>query len=390
MTRFHIVGSQDIKAGKVTDVYFERGLKVLKQRGLDARVVGEVRASRLPHEWEWAVFAGLQEALELLEGLPVDVDAVPEGTIFGAEEPVLALEGSYQAFSVYETALLGLVCQASGVATKAARCKRAAGHRSVFSFGARRMHPAISPMIERNAYVGGCDGVAVGESAALIGEEPVGTMAHALIIVFGDEAEAFRAFDEAIDPSVRRVALVDTFQDEKFGALKAAAVLGDRLWGVRLDTPRSRRGSFEAILREVRWELDRAGYPHVKILASGGMDEDSIEACNPLVDAYGVGTAISNAPVVDFSLDLVEVDGKPIAKRGKMSGRKQVKRCGECEARVVVAEGDPGRSECSCGGCMHTLTRRYMDGGRKPETYPTPQEIRAHVLNQLGRMSQTL
>ena len=389
MTRFHIAAPETIKAGKVTDVYFERGLEVLAGRDRDAMVVGEVRVAKLPDGWNWAVLAGLEEVLELLEDLPVDVKAPPEGTIFGAEEPILSVEGSYRAFGVYETALLGLLCQASGVATKAARCKLAADGRPVYSFGARRMHPAISPMIERSAYVGGCDGVAVGESAALIGEAPIGTMAHALIIVFGDETEVFKAFDEIIDPAVPRVALVDTFQDEKFGALTAARALGDRLWAVRLDTPRSRRGSFEAILREVRWELDLAGHRDVKIFASGGLDEESIASCNPFVDAYGVGTSISNAPVIDFSFDLVEVDGAPRAKRGKWSGRKELRRCAECDANAVEPEGSAA-SQCSCGGRMEPLTRRFMTAGRKPESYEPARDIRAHVSSQLGRRSQTL
>lgn len=389
MTKFHIVSPERIKAGKVTDVYFERGLEVLKARGVDAHVVGEAVAHKLPDDWEWAVFAGLEEALELLEGLPIDVKALPEGAIFGREEPVISVEGSYQAFCVYETSLLGLLCQASGVATKAAQCKQAAGQRGVYSFGARRMHPAISPMIERNAYVGGCDGVAVGESAALIGEKPIGTMAHALIIVFGDETETFKAFDEVVDPSVRRVALIDTFQDEKFGALTGARALGDRLWAVRLDTPASRRGSFEAILREVRWELDLAGFGDVKIFVSGGLDENAITKCNPVADAYGVGTAISNAPVVDFSFDLVEVDGTPRAKRGKLGGRKEVRHCTECDETIVVPE-NATPSVCACGGRSETLTRTFMTAGRKAEAYPSAQEIRGRVLNQLGRRSQTL
>src|ERR671939_1599478 len=116
------------------------------------------------------------------------------------------------------------------------------------------MHPAIAPMIERAAYVGGCDGVAVVKSAELLDIQPVGTMAHALVVILGEE-RAFRAFDRVIDPQIPRVALIDTFQDEKFGALAAAKILGERLSAVRLDTPGSRRGDFASILREVRWEL---------------------------------------------------------------------------------------------------------------------------------------
>jgi len=109
----------------------------------------------------YRVLAGVEEVATLLRDLPVTVRAFPEGAIFGGMQPVLTIEGRYVDYAQYETALLGLVCQASGVATKAARCKKAAGERPVVSFGARRMHPALAPMIERNAYLGGCDGVAV-------------------------------------------------------------------------------------------------------------------------------------------------------------------------------------------------------------------------------------
>ena len=157
---FHIASPEEIRAGKVTDVYFLRGRDVLRAEGENPEVVAEIRTSSLPGGWGWGVFAGLEEALELLEDHAIQVQAIPEGTVFYAEEPVLVISGPYLAFGILETALLGLLCQASGVATVAARCKVAAEGRPVFSFGARRMHPAISPMVERSAYIGGCDGVA--------------------------------------------------------------------------------------------------------------------------------------------------------------------------------------------------------------------------------------
>ncbi len=100
----------------------------------------------------------------LMKHLPVKVRAMREGSVFYPYEPVMEIEGNYQDFCVYETAILGLICQASGIATKAARFKKLAGERAVISFGARRMHPVLAPMIERNAYIGGCDGVAVVKS----------------------------------------------------------------------------------------------------------------------------------------------------------------------------------------------------------------------------------
>ena len=290
----------EIKAGEVTDVYFNRTVQILRARGNRARVKAEVYLKSLPGDWAWGILAGIEEAAHLLEGLPIDVTAMVEGTVFGAYQPVLTVEGVYVDWAEYETALLGLLCQASGIATKAARCKKAAGERQVISFGARRMHPALAPMIERNAFLGGCDGVAVTKSAELIDADPMGTIPHALVLVIGDTVEALRAFNDVIDPKVRRVALIDTLQDEKFEAIRVAEALGRDLYAVRLDTPSSRRGDFYRILEEVRWELDYRGFEHVRIIATGGIDEYQMPRLNPLVDAYGVGTAIASAPVLNF------------------------------------------------------------------------------------------
>lgn len=366
----------------MTDVYFKRTRAVLRAEAVDAPVVAEMRASSLPRGWPWAVLAGLDEVLALLEGLPVTVRALPEGTPFAEGEPVLDIAGRYDDFGVLETALLGLVCQASGVATMAARCKIAAGDRPVYSFGARRMHPAIAPVIERSAYLGGCDGVACELAADLLGQTPVGTMSHAFVLLMGDPCAAYRAFDDHVDPGVPRIALVDTFEDEKVGALDAARCLGDALAAVRLDTPRSRRGDFRAIVEEVRWELDLAGYANVGIVASGGLDEDTIATSGPHVDAFGVGTAISNAPVIDFSLDLVEVDGRAIAKRGKEAGRKQLYACSECGERTVLPEA-AAPTRCACGGqVLDPLLGTVLADG-VPERLPDPQGTRQALIPRL-------
>src|SRR5258706_3486114 len=313
---FHTAADADIKRGEVSDVYFARTVQILKHRNDRKRVKAEVYLKSLPEDWQWGILAGIEEVAALLEGQPVEVSAMDEGLLFEPYQPVLRIEGTYVEWAKYETALLGLLCQASGIATKAARCKRAAGERQVISFGARRMHPALAPMIERNAFVGGCDGVAVTKSAELIDADPTGTIPHALVLLFGDTVEALRAFHEVIDPKVRRVGPIDTLQDEKFEAIRVAKALGRDLYAVRLDTPSSRRGDFFKILEEVRWELDLRGFNHVKILASGGIDEYEILRLNPLVDGYGVGTSIANAPVLSFALDIMEIEGAPLAKRG--------------------------------------------------------------------------
>src|SRR4029450_2478426 len=173
----HISSEPEIKAGEVSDVYFDRTVEILRARGLDKRVKAEIRLKSFPQpDWAVGVLAGIEEAAALLEGLPVDVSAMDEGTLFGPEDTVLVIEGIYPEWAKYETALLGLLCQASGIATKSARCKRAAGDRRVISFGARRMHPALAPMIERNAFIGGGGGGGGAKVAAGVDAAPTGTV----------------------------------------------------------------------------------------------------------------------------------------------------------------------------------------------------------------------
>src|SRR5438105_7983540 len=380
---FHTASDAEIKSGEVSDVYFERTVEILRHRNDRKRVKAEVYVKSLPDDWQWGVLAGIHEAAALLEGVPVTVRAMDEGTLFGPYQPVLTLEGTYVEWARYETALLGLICQASGIATKAARCKKAAGERQVISFGARRMHPTLAPMIERNAFIGGCDGVAVMKSADLIDCDPMGTIPHALVLMVGDTVEALRAFHEVIDPKVRRVALIDTLQDEKFEAIRVAEALGDDLYAVRLDTPSSRRGDLYRIVEEVRSELSLRGFGHVKIITSGGIDEYEILRLNPVGDGYGVGTSIANAPVVSFALDIMEIEGTPMAKRGKWSGAKELfRRRGTLETLVLPAGTRPPGA-----GPWDALLKPLTKGGRTVRDLPPPRTIRDFVLEQLGPVS---
>ncbi len=384
--RFHTAGDAEIAAGKITDVYFERTLQVLREKGGDKRVRAEFIAKKLPEGNSWGVLAGIEECMHLLSGLPVNVRTLEEGSLFYPLEPVMEVEGAYCDFAVFETALLGMICQASGVATRAARCKKAAGPRAMISFGARRMHPAIAPMIERSAYLGGCDGVAVGKSAELISAEPTGTMPHALILVMGNTVDAARAFHEVMDPKVKRIVLIDTFQDEKFETLNVAEALKGDLFAVRLDTPASRLGDFYQILREVRWELDLRGHGEVKLYVSGGLNDADIERLNPVVDGYGVGTFISNAPVVDFSMDIVEIEGKPLAKRGKWSGAKRVVSCDSCRTRKILPLESSATICPSCGEPYTNHLLPLLEGGEVVRPIRTPEKVRDFVLCQIDRV----
>lgn len=379
---FHIADPLDIKNGRVTDVYFARTLEILKKKGIDKRVRAEFFAKTLPAGWRWSALAGIEEVAHLMEGKEVNIRAFREGEVFMPWEPVMEIEGRYTEFCVFETALLGLICQASGIATKAARIRIAAGDRLVVSFGARRMHPALAPMIERAAYIGGCDGVAVIVSAELLETDPMGTMPHALILVLGDTVEAVKAFDEVVDKKVRRVALIDTFNDEKFEAIRVAEAMEGKLYAVRLDTPSSRRGDFYRIFEEVRWELDLRGFKDVKLFASGGLDEKEVMELKPVVDAFGVGTSISDAPVVDFAMDIMEIDGVPLAKRGKWSGAKDVLKCATCSNRRIIPLGSKVE-RCACGAEFGSLFVPLISGGKVAAKLPKPGEIKEFLSKRL-------
>ncbi|WP_297463226.1 nicotinate phosphoribosyltransferase [Thermococcus sp.] len=389
MGDFYIAHEGDIKAGRTTDVYFLRTKKILEEKGVRKKVFADVATTSLPHGWKWGVLAGIEEVAKLLEGLPVNVYAMAEGTIFHPYEPVLQIEGFYEEFGIYETALLGMLSQASGIATASLRVKMAANFKPVYSFGIRHMHPAIAPMIDRSAFIGGCDGVSGILGAEMIGEKPVGTMPHALIITVGDQVTAWKYYDEVMPPEVPRTALVDTFCDEKFESLVAAEVLGRRLDAVRLDTPGSRRGNFRKIIEEVRWELNLRGYDWVKIFVSGGLNEESIREIVDVADAFGVGSAIASAKPVDFSLDIVEVEGKPLTKRGKLSGRKQIYRCENGHYHRVPADKKLERCPI-CGAEVEPLLKPLIENGEIVAELPKAREIREYVLEQAKRFELKL
>ncbi len=386
---FYLATADEIRAGRTTDVYFLRTLDILKKAGKDKEpVVAEATTGGLPNGWPWGVLCGIEEFVHLLEGKPVSLWALPEGSVFrpktprGIPLPVLVLEGPYGDWALYETPLLGLICQASGIATKAARIRKLANGKQILSFGVRRMHPGIAPLIERSVYVGGLDAITTPLGADLLGAPAMGTMPHALTIVLGGPREAFAAVHKYLDKKIPRIALVDTYYDEKTEAIMATEAIPD-LAGVRLDTPSSRRGNFAAIVREVRWELDLRGHKDAKIYVSGAIDEKSIPALLEAgVDGFGVGTSLSNAPTIDFALDIVELRGKPVAKRGKFGGRKELLRCPKDGTYEVGVRACP-----VCGGKMAPAYVQYLDRGSRATSLPTPTDIRARVVSELERVS---
>ena len=316
--------SRDILSGESADVYFARAEEILASEGLDPLVVMEVFTRRQ------AVLCGIDEAKVLLAHALADspaeevlVEALSDGDVAAPKEVVLRIRARYQAFGLYETALLGMMAQSTGWATAARECVDAAAPEPVVSFGARHVHPDISDNLDYAAIVGGCVGASTPAGARLAGLSPTGTLPHSLVLIFGDTVRAAEAFDRHMPVEVPRVVLVDTFRDEAEEALRVAEALGDRLYGIRLDTPSERGRVTAELVQEVRARLDQAGFSHVRIIVSGGLNPDRIrhfkEQQAP-VDSFAVGSYISGAHPIDFTGDLKEIDGRPIAKRGRIPG----------------------------------------------------------------------
>ena len=303
-----------------TDVYFARTQTVLQKEGLDPVVTMEIFPGRA------GIFCGIKEVLELLAAvLPegAEVWTIDQGEPMSGHEIVLRITASYSSFGLYETTLLGILASESGWATAARECVEAAEGIPIISFGARHVHPDVSARMEYAAIVGGCVTGATPAGARLAGKAPAGTIPHAMILIFGDTVKATDAFDRHMPPEIPRIALVDTFKDEAEESLRVAEAMGDRLWGVRLDTPPERGRVTPDLVKEVRARLDQAGFPNVKIFVSGGITPERIRlfiAEGAPVDGYGVGSYISGARPIDFTGDLKVVAGEPLAKRGRIPG----------------------------------------------------------------------
>jgi nicotinate phosphoribosyltransferase len=180
--------------------------------------------------------------------------------------------------------------------------------------------------------------------------------------------------------------------DEVMESMLAAEKI-DSLVGVRLDTTSSRKGNFVRIVQEVRWELDQRGFSHVKIYVSGGLNATTVaELRNAGAEGFGVGGAISNAPAIDFAMDIValqkEGNWTPCAKRGKFSGRKSVWRCPDC---LTIDTGVWDASPTICADCqtkMEKVTIQLMKNGQVLHEQKSPREIRKYVLDQIERFNK--
>jgi len=368
----------DISSGLSTDAYFLRTEEILDGLKLNPQVAMELHTKAFPSKYYgFGIVAGLWEIVKLMEGIPVDIYMIPEGSVFFPGEPVMYITGNYRNFLRYETAIIGFVSSMTAIATKAARVKIAANGKAVFSFGTRRVHPSIAPAVEYASYIGGVDGVSNVSGARKIGIKAIGTMPHALILILGDPIEAFIAFDKFVSSDIPRIALVDTYGYPLRESIEAAQILKNKLYGIRIDTK-----DFISIVDIIRWELKRLGYDHVKITLSGGLDEFNILEYRDKVDSFGVGTKLASARVFDFALKIVEVNGTPKAKASNYPGRKCLYR--RIEDHEIYDMVKLATSKIPEG--YTPMMKQVMRKGVILEKIPSVDEIREYVKSEIEKL----
>ncbi len=407
-----------LSSALLTDLYELTMLQAYFDRGMTQPAVFELFSRKLPRGRNFLVAAGLEQALDFVENLRFNEDelewversglfrpgfaaqlaslrftgeihAMPEGTVFFPDEPVLRVTAPLPEAQLLETRLLNLIHFQTVIASKAARCTLAAGRKALVDFGLRRAHGAEAGLFAaRASYLAGFAGTSTALAAPMLGIPVFGTMAHSFVQAHASEREAFAAFAAAFPANA--VLLIDTY-DTVEGARRAAEVgRSHPVKGVRLDS-----GDLGDLSRKVRKVLDDAGLRDAIIFASGNLDEQRIAellGAGAPIDSFGVGTSVatsSDHPALDAVYKLQEYDGRARRKRsaGKATwpGRKQVYRHhapdGTFERDVVTLESDAQPGE--------PLLRKAMAGGRRLNQ-PRLAEARAHALSQLAHLPRAL
>jgi nicotinate phosphoribosyltransferase len=406
----------------LTDFYQLAMFQAYVERGLTDTASFELFVRKLPHDRNFLVAAGLEQAVEFLESAHFDkeglawlkeygglshkalealaafrftgdVDALPEGTVFFPHEPILRVTARLPEAQLVETRLINLVHLQTVVASKAARLVLAARHRPLVDFGLRRAHGAEAGVLAaRASYIAGFAGTATALAAMRFGIPAIGTMAHSFIQAHGGEMEAFRNF--ARSRPRKLVLLLDTYDTE--AAARKAVILARSLAGkgIRLDGVRLDSGDLDALSRRVRHILDEGGLTDTRIVASGGLDEaavaDLVDGGAP-IDSFGIGTSLttsSDAPALDCAYKLVEYAGLPRRKRsaGKATwpGRKQIfRRYGidnliEADCLSTVGSAEQGRR----------LLVPIMRAGQRVSHLPDLDAIRTYAAEELASLPE--
>ncbi len=320
-----------IKSGWYSDKYFVRTKGVLLKDNHHPQVLMQVFTR------EDGIVCGIDEAIAILR-LCADrpkelvIKALHDGDRMHPMETVMTIEGDYSTFAHLETVYLGVMARRTGVATTVKEVVDAAKGRQILFFPARFDHYSVQTGDGYAAFISGALGVSTDANAAWWGVKGLGTVPHGLIAAYdGNTVAACLAFDRYMPKDVKRIALVDFENDSVKTSLEVARALGKKLWGVRLDTARDMKdkavkgrgkksyGVCPELVRNVRKALDKDGFDYVKIVISCGFNKDKIKDFvrrKVPFDAVGIGAALFRRKI-DFTADIVMVNGKPGAKVGR-------------------------------------------------------------------------
>src|SRR5688500_8458920 len=327
---------EKMREGYYTDAYFNFARDTLAADGRHPRVVMQV------FQKHRATLGGMDEALAVLKLCSHDWEALTVQALYDGDEiepweTVMTVEGDYTLFAHLETTYLGVLARRTLISTNTRRVVEAARGKPILFFPARHDHHRVQTGDGYAAHIAGAIGVSTEAQASWWGGRGIGTVPHALIAAYGRNtvlaASKFAEWAEDNDPDINIVVLVDFDNDSVRTSLEVARALGDKLWGVRLDTSRTLvdralwdemgdldpRGVNERLVRKVRDALDENGFERVKIVVSGGFDVERIrefEAKGVPVDSYGVGSSLIRGDN-DFTGDIVLTDGLPSAKVGR-------------------------------------------------------------------------
>jgi len=322
-----------MREGYYSDKYFVRARETLLKDRHRPRVTMQVFGKT------HAFLGGIDEAIAILKLCSerwdeLQVSALYDGDEIAPWETVLLIEGPYDAFANLETLYLGVLARRTRVGTNTRRVVAAAQPKQVMFFPARHDHWLVQTGDGYAAHIAGAIGVSTDAQASWWGSEGVGTVPHALIAAYGgDTVLASRKFAEHMDPAIRLITLVDFDNDCVGTSLKVARALGERLYGVRLDTSETlvdtsvitEMGTFKPtgvnpqLVWNVRAALDKEGFSHVRIVVSGGFTVEKIrhfEEQGVPVDMYGVGSSLFQGRF-DFTADVVLLEGRPCGKVGR-------------------------------------------------------------------------
>ncbi len=312
---------RSVLVGDTADVYLQRTLTILRNEGVNPVVSIEFNSL------DNGIFCGISEVKDLLnQVLPnvgSEVWSLEESSIVNKGEVALRVKAPYGAIGMYETAICGILASSTGWATAANECVAEAKDIPVIAFGARNIHPNVVMNFGYSAIKGGCVSCSTTAGSRISGVAPSGNMTHSLSLIMSSTLKAIEAFDKHMPREVPRVALVDTFTDESVEAVFIATEMGERLRGIRVDTPQERGGVTTDLVKEIRSRLNLEGFSHVDIMVTGGLNPERIrefvEAQAP-VDSFGVCTFIASATPKPFRAGIKEIEGVPVAKRGRIPG----------------------------------------------------------------------